>query len=202
MVEFYRHPVDAPISGTFGQWYGPPIAATPYQHRGVDYSCPIGTPVYAPCPGLVVISPGPSSGFGDSVLLQMRNGYYSIMAHNSQVAVWPGMTVETGQLVAYSGATGKVTGPHVHWQYCMSAVFPTDISQSLDPLLYLEENMMSPEERQRLETLENLFGGAINVQMMVAAGLNLKLQLDNLNLAIPARINEHNANGHGGYIVL
>lgn len=133
---FERHPVDCGascITGRFGQWYN--IAGRPpYQHRGVDYGVPIGTPVVAPAPGTVVPFNNDGS-FGIGVCIHHPGTpWYSLYAHLSSRQVGSGDQVRTGQLLGYSGNTGFVTGPHLHWQVCRSVLFPPDISQSTDPL--------------------------------------------------------------------
>lgn len=145
-LHFDRMPAEGPITGRFGEWYaGPP----PYQHRGVDIGCPMGTPVYAPAGGLVV--PFTNDGtFGLGVCLDHETApyRYSLYAHNSALLVELGDSVKTGQQIALSGGTGKVSGPHCHWQVCKLATFPVDIGYSADPLQYLgeDEDMTAIEE--------------------------------------------------------
>lgn len=198
MIEFYRHPVDNPvITGRFGDWYTRPGKGT-YQHRGVDYGCPPGTPIFAPCPGTGAWYSNPSGDFGVAVCMVMRNGMYVLFGHMTQKMVAEGQPVETGQLVGYSGNTGDSQGPHLHWQYSVSPYFPADITQNRDPLLELDESMMSPEERLRLESLEALFGGQMMVQQFRAMGIRWDIQVDQQNTAIFTRLNQHIALSHPG----
>lgn len=141
-VLFDRMPAAGPITGTFGQWYESDRGR--WQHRGVDIGCPTGTPVYAPAPGMVVPFTNDGS-FGIGVCLRHADGWYTLYAHLSQAVVSPGNHVERGALLGYSGATGQVTGPHLHFQLCDSPAFPVDIRRSRDPLKYLisEEQMES-----------------------------------------------------------
>lgn len=149
-VRFSGTPVDAPISGTFGEWYGT------YQHRGVDFACVTGTPVYAPADGEVVDflnswttwQGQPVRSFGIGVCIRMADGWYSLLAHLSQAIVNIGDRVEAGQLIGYSGNTGVSTGPHLHWQHSDTPSFPVDISHSRDPMKNIEkEEPLTKNER-------------------------------------------------------
>ncbi len=141
-----RYPVDnmlALITGRFAQDYGG------YLHRGVDVGVPVSTPVYAPAEGFVVRS-GSYGSFGNAVVLDHADhGLFSIYAHLDNATVNPGEWMLPGELIGWSGNTGLSTGPHLHWQICVSPDFPTDISFSRDPLGYPleEEDMSLTEER-------------------------------------------------------
>lgn len=141
-VLFDRMPAAGPITGTFGQWYESDRGR--WQHRGVDIGCPTGTPVYAPAPGVVVRFMNDGS-FGKAVCLRHADGWYSLYAHLSQIDVLPDQLIERGQRIGLSGATGFVSGPHLHWQLCDSPSFPITLARSRDPLKYLisEETMES-----------------------------------------------------------
>lgn len=84
-------------------------------HGALDFPCPIGTSVYAVGDGVVEYA-GWHYSYGNYVKINHGNGITTILAHNSQLVVSAGQTVTQGQLVAYSGATGNVTGPHVHFE--------------------------------------------------------------------------------------
>lgn len=141
-VLFDRMPAAGPITGGFGAWYFD--GERTWQHRGADIGCPTGTPIYAPAPGMVVAFTNDGS-FGIAVCLRHADGWYSLYAHLSQVDVLLGQVIGRGQRIGLSGATGLVTGPHLHWQLCDSPSFPVDIARSRDPLKYLisEETMES-----------------------------------------------------------
>lgn len=141
-VLFDRLPAAGPITGGFGAWYFD--GERTWQHRGVDIGCPTGTPIYAPAPGSVVPFMNDGS-FGKAVCLRHADGWYSLYAHLSQIDVLPDQLIERGQRIGLSGATGFVSGPHLHWQLCDSPSFPIDIARSRDPLKYLisEETMES-----------------------------------------------------------
>jgi len=141
-VLFDRMPTEGPITGVFGAWYESDRGR--WQHRGLDIGCPTGTPVYVPAPGMVVPFTNDGS-FGIAVCLKHAYGWYTLYAHLSRAIVSPGNHVERGALLGYSGATGFVTGAHLHWQLCDSPSFPVDIGRSRDPLkqIITEEQMES-----------------------------------------------------------
>ncbi len=130
---FQRKPVDSPVNGTFGEVYTRNDGST-YKHRGIDFECPLGTQVFAPAAGTVVLFTNDGS-FGIGVCLDHEGTpWFSLFAHLSAAAVQIGDRVAAGQPIGRTGATGLVTGPHLHWQVCDSSTFPIDISRSCDPL--------------------------------------------------------------------
>jgi murein DD-endopeptidase MepM/ murein hydrolase activator NlpD len=83
-------------------------------HSGTDLRAPTGTRIHATNRGRVVLA---KSLFfsGNTVIVDHGSGIYSLYAHLSRIDVTPGAIVEKGQLVGLAGATGRVTGPHLHW---------------------------------------------------------------------------------------
>jgi len=85
-------------------------------HRAIDIGCATGTPVKASRAGVVATYGSTSHFYGYYVIIDHGSGYFTLYAHLSSFAVSNGTSVSTGQVVAYSGATGNVTGPHVHFE--------------------------------------------------------------------------------------
>jgi murein DD-endopeptidase MepM/ murein hydrolase activator NlpD len=87
-------------------------------YNGVDYGMPVGSPLYAAAAGTVIIAKnsGYNGGYGDYVVIQHPNGTQTVYGHMSSVSVSPGQTLVQGQLIGYSGNTGKSTGPHLHFE--------------------------------------------------------------------------------------
>ena len=86
-------------------------------HRGVDFMAPIGTPVYAAASGRVVITSGGwSGGYGNQTVIDHGGGRATRYAHLSSIAVSVGQTVGRGEVIGYSGNTGRSSGPHLHFE--------------------------------------------------------------------------------------
>lgn len=84
-------------------------------HRGVDIGCPIGTKIYSARAGRVTFA-GYADGYGKLVILEHEHGYTTYYGHLSRFTVKQGDSVGAGQSVAFSGNTGRTTGPHLHFE--------------------------------------------------------------------------------------
>ncbi|MEU2058619.1 M23 family metallopeptidase [Streptomyces bungoensis] len=104
-------------------------------HTGVDFVVPTGTPVKAVAAGTVV-SAGWGGAYGNQVVLRLNDGHYAQYGHLSQLSVQAGQTVSEGQRLGLSGATGNVTGPHLHFEIRTTPAYGSD----LDPVGYLREH--------------------------------------------------------------
>jgi murein DD-endopeptidase MepM/ murein hydrolase activator NlpD len=112
-----KTPVDgARISSGFGMRFHPVLGYT-RMHKGIDFAVPSGTPVMAAGAGTIQKEHW-ENGFGNFILLNHANGYATAYGHLSRFAagVHPGSHVRQGQVIAYSGATGMATGPHLHYE--------------------------------------------------------------------------------------
>jgi len=111
---------NAPITGSFGSmadgwpsyyWHG---SYYEHFHNGVDFGVGIGTPVYAAADGSVVYEDQEAGG----MMIHIYHPFYGFRttyAHLSERLVANGASVLQGQVIAYSGDSGDVTGPHLHW---------------------------------------------------------------------------------------
>jgi murein DD-endopeptidase MepM/ murein hydrolase activator NlpD len=118
-----------PDGGYITAGFGWRVNPWPEFHRGLDLAADYGTPVHAAADG-VVRSAGWDGGFGIKVDVDHQNGYHTWYAHLSRVAVGPGTRVRKGETIAYVGATGDATGPHLHYQVMLAG-------QAIDPAPYL-----------------------------------------------------------------
>jgi murein DD-endopeptidase MepM/ murein hydrolase activator NlpD len=113
-----------PVGGGIASRFGWRVDPWPEFHQGLDLEADYGAPVHASADA-VVVSTGWEGGFGYKVDLDHGNGYHSWYAHLSRFAVTPGEHVRRGEVIAYVGATGDATGPHLHYQL-MRAGEPID----------------------------------------------------------------------------
>jgi murein DD-endopeptidase MepM/ murein hydrolase activator NlpD len=114
--------------------FGAPRAAGP--HQGVDLRAPVGTPIVAPQDGVVWnVDDDPAGSGGKQVSLRMLDRRMSF-SHMSSIVVKVG-PVKRGQLLGYSGATGNVTGPHVHAEMRAVALDGTPAATRMDPMEWL-----------------------------------------------------------------
>jgi murein DD-endopeptidase MepM/ murein hydrolase activator NlpD len=110
----YPLPVEFPVSSEFGDGA---IQIRPTIHEGIDFACPMGVNVMASASGHVVSSHY-NVAYGNRVQLEHEhNGdtWFTWYCHLSVLRVVPGQAVISGQQVGLSGATGNVTGPHLHY---------------------------------------------------------------------------------------
>jgi murein DD-endopeptidase MepM/ murein hydrolase activator NlpD len=120
---FLRSPVDFRVSSSFNPNRLHPVLKTRSPHRGVDYAAPRGTPIKAAGDGKVIFR-GVKSGYGNVVILQHGGNITTLYAHMSRFAskVRSGSRVRQGQTIGYVGATGLVTGAHLHYEYRLNGV--------------------------------------------------------------------------------
>ena len=120
---FLRAPVDFRVSSSFNPNRLHPVLKTRRPHRGVDYAAPSGTPIKAAGDGKVIFR-GVKSGYGNVVILQHGGNITTLYAHMSRFASKArlGSRVRQGQTIGYVGATGLVTGAHLHYEYRLNGV--------------------------------------------------------------------------------
>ncbi|MDW4910635.1 LysM peptidoglycan-binding domain-containing M23 family metallopeptidase [Streptomyces sp. ADMS] len=122
-----------PVAGGIGTAYR--VAGSMWSsgyHTGVDFGAPTGTSLKAVGAGTVV-SAGWGGAYGNQVVVKLADGYYAQYAHLAQLSVSAGQTVTAGQQVGLSGATGNVTGPHLHFEIRTTPDYGSDV----DPVAYL-----------------------------------------------------------------
>ena len=112
-TEPFVRPVEEPANSRFGTrsiFNG--IPRNP--HGGADFLSPSGTPIHAPNAGRIVVARNLYFS-GNTVIIDHGLGLFSMLAHLSAMDVKEGDRVSAGQIVGRVGATGRVTGPHLHW---------------------------------------------------------------------------------------
>jgi murein DD-endopeptidase MepM/ murein hydrolase activator NlpD len=108
-------PVNGPISSPFGYRRNPFGGWSSEFHSGIDIACDYGTPVQAVAAGTVTYA-GYDGYWGRRVQIDHGYGVVTFYAHNSKLTVKVGDTIQKGEVVAYSGNSGRSTGSHLHYQ--------------------------------------------------------------------------------------
>ena len=127
-------PILGPINSGFGQREDPVLGlGTGEFHKGVDIGSPNGTPVHAPAAGRVVKA-GPGTGYGNEIEVDHGNGIVTVYGHLSGFNVTAGQGVVKGEVIGYVGHTGRVTGPHLHYEVQVRGI-------AVNPHKYLRTTM-------------------------------------------------------------
>jgi hypothetical protein len=110
----FQLPVDSKITDPFGtkRVYNGQLKS---YHGGLDFHAPVGTPIHASGAGVIVLAKNLYYS-GNTVIIDHGYGLKSMYFHMSKFKVKLGDKVAKGQLLGLSGKTGRVTGPHLHWQ--------------------------------------------------------------------------------------
>ncbi len=119
-------------------------------HNGVDFSLPKGTPVYATGDGVVRYTKTSFSGYGKQIEIDHGFGYVTKYAHLEMFNVKRGQRVKRGDIIAFSGNTGKSTAPHLHYEVKKDG-------KPINPVYYFSKDMTDEEfeEILRLASIEN-----------------------------------------------
>jgi murein DD-endopeptidase MepM/ murein hydrolase activator NlpD len=123
------YPAQGGITSTYGTRQDP-ISGENAFHGGIDISCNSRTAIRATADGMVSYSGWMDGGNGNAVILEHGFGFSTVYAHNTANAVKANQKVKRGDIIAYVGATGKATGPHVHYEVWKNG-------KRLDPQKYL-----------------------------------------------------------------
>jgi murein DD-endopeptidase len=101
------------VSNGYG-WRTHPVTGRKQFHNGVDFVCPVNTPILSPWKGVIsTVFTHPTGGL--SFRIRHENGYTTGYCHLKKVLFKKGQIVCPGEVVAYSGKSGRVTGPHLHF---------------------------------------------------------------------------------------
>jgi murein DD-endopeptidase MepM/ murein hydrolase activator NlpD len=115
-----------PVNGTINSGFGTRGTSS---HDGIDIGAPEGTPIRAIEKGEVIYS-DQLRGYGNIIIVRHTGGFISVYAHNEANLVREGQVVSRGEVIARVGNTGRVTGPHLHFEIRKN-------NAAQDPLRYL-----------------------------------------------------------------
>ena len=119
-----------------------PVYKVPKFHAGLDFTAPIGTPIYATADGIVTDAGFNEGGYGNRVIINHGFGYETLYGHMYRIKAKVGQKVKRGEVIGYVGSTGKSTGPHCHYEVHRNGT-------PVDPVYYFY-NDLTPEQYDRL----------------------------------------------------
>jgi murein DD-endopeptidase MepM/ murein hydrolase activator NlpD len=119
-----------------------PVYKTMRMHTGIDFTAPIGTPVYATGDGVVAGNADGYSGYGKLIVINHGYGYSTFYAHLSKINVKPGQRVKRGDVIGLVGTSGISTGPHLHYEVRKNG-------EPINPINYFYQDL-SPEEFEKI----------------------------------------------------
>lgn len=122
-----------------------PVYKDTRMHKGLDFTAPIGTPIYATADGVVRESGFNTGGYGINVVIYHGYGYETLYAHMVRTKAKVGQRVKRGEVIGYVGNSGKSTGPHCHYEVHRNGV-------PVDPVYYFY-NDLTPAQFDRLVKL-------------------------------------------------
>ena len=105
----YIMPARGVLTSGYGRRWG-------RMHKGIDIAAPVGTPIFAAAPGVVVYARWNSGGYGNLIDIQHPDGSLTRYGHNSRLLVVEGQQVNQGEAIALMGSSGRSTGPHLHFE--------------------------------------------------------------------------------------
>ena len=120
------------------------------KHPGIDFSLEIGSPVYATGDGKVKYTKRSLSSYGKQVHIDHDFGFETKYAHLDQILVRKGQRLKRGDLIGYSGNSGKSTWPHLHYEDIKNG-------EKVNPIHYFSRDLSAEEYEEilRLASIEN-----------------------------------------------
>jgi len=107
-------------------------------HPGLDFTAPIGTPIYAAADGVVKDAGFNTGGYGNRVVVNHGFGYETLYAHMVRIKARVGTKVKRGEVIGYVGSTGKSTGPHLHYEVHKNGI-------QLDPIYFFYNDLTAAQ---------------------------------------------------------
>jgi murein DD-endopeptidase MepM/ murein hydrolase activator NlpD len=115
-----------------------PVYGTPKMHKGLDFTAPTGTPIYATGNGRVRMAGFSEGGYGNHVVIDHGYGYQTLYGHMFRIKVRAGQFVKRGETIGWVGNTGKSTGPHCHYEVVING-------HQVDPVFFFYNDLNADE---------------------------------------------------------
>jgi len=132
-------------------WRVHPIYNIKKFHYGLDFTAPIGTPIYATGDGIIeysILSTDKlSRGYGNLIIIDHGYGYKTLYAHLNKFNIKKGDKIERGKIIGYVGSSGLSTGPHLHYEVIKDG-------KKVNPINYLF-NSLTPDEYEKIIEISN-----------------------------------------------
>jgi len=158
--QFLRSPLEfSRITSGFTNARFHPILQRWRAHKGIDYGAPTGTRVKATADG-VVESASRHSGYGNVVVLRHHSKYTTLYGHLSRFAkgVRKGKRVAQGEVIAYVGATGLATGPHLHYEFRINGAHQNPLRVAMP-----EAPPITAEQKPKFEQYTKLYAQRLDL---------------------------------------
>jgi len=123
-------------------WRSDPFTKARKMHKGMDFTSPKGTPIYATGNGKVVRADNRSAGYGNHIRIDHGFGYLTLYAHMSKYNVKRGQLVKRGDLIGFVGNTGRSQAPHLHYEVHKNG-------KAINPINFYYGNL-TPEEFEQM----------------------------------------------------
>ena len=121
-----------------------PVYGTPKMHKGLDFTAPQGTPIYATGDGAVALAGYGEGGYGNHVEINHGYGYKTLYGHMVRIKVRAGQKVKRGEVIGWVGSTGKSTGPHCHYEVYVNG-------NAVDPVYFFYNDLNAEQYDQLLK---------------------------------------------------
>ena len=121
-----------------------PVYGTPKMHKGLDFTAPQGTPIYATGDGFVKVAGNTGDGYGNHVEINHGYGYQTLYGHMFRVKVRAGERVKRGEIIGWVGSTGKSTGPHCHYEVTINGA-------NVNPVYFFSNDLNAEQYDQLLK---------------------------------------------------
>ena len=137
------------MASGFG-WRTDPFTKSRARHKGMDFTAPRGTAIYATSDGVVIRADNRSSGYGKHIRINHGYGYVTLYAHLSKYNVRKGQKVKRGDIIGFVGNTGRSQAPHLHYEVIKDGI-------AINPINFYSGDLTPAEFEAMLEvaSIEN-----------------------------------------------